>query len=52
MDRWAKKPLDFEPGDPLAVQQHQLRHRRAIVQNVSGMPFFQFVRSGSWSRWG
>ena len=29
LDRWAKIPLDFDPGNQVAVQQHQLRHRRA-----------------------
>ena len=28
MDTWAKKPLDFEPGHEVAIQQHELRDRR------------------------
>ena len=28
IDVWGKKPLDFEPGNAMAVLEHQLRHRR------------------------
>ena len=29
LDQWARKPLDFDPGSRMAIQQHELRDRRS-----------------------
>jgi D-alanyl-D-alanine carboxypeptidase len=45
MDRWAKQPLDFEPGTRWQYSNTGFVLAAMIVQKVSGMPFFQFVQT-------
>ena len=44
MDGWAKKPLDFEPGTKWQYSNTNYVIAGAIVEKVSGMPFFQFLQ--------
>jgi CubicO group peptidase (beta-lactamase class C family) len=44
LDQWAKKPLDFEPGTRWQYSNTNYTIAALIVEKVSGMPFFQFVR--------
>jgi CubicO group peptidase (beta-lactamase class C family) len=44
MDTWAKKPLDFEPGTKWQYSNTNFVIAGAIVEKVSGMPFFQFLQ--------
>jgi CubicO group peptidase (beta-lactamase class C family) len=44
LDRWAKKPLDFEPGTRWQYSNTGYTIAALIVEKVSGMPFFEFVR--------
>ncbi len=43
MDRWAKKPLDFDPGTRWQYSNTNYVIAGAIVARVSGMPFWQFL---------
>jgi CubicO group peptidase (beta-lactamase class C family) len=43
LDRWAKKPLDFEPGTRWQYSNTNYTIAALIVEKASGMPFFQFV---------
>ncbi|MEJ2218584.1 MAG: serine hydrolase [Gemmatimonadota bacterium] len=45
MDRWAKKPLDFDPGTRWQYSNTNYVIAGAIVAKVSGMPFFDFLTS-------
>jgi D-alanyl-D-alanine carboxypeptidase len=45
MARWAKKPLDFDPGTRWQYSNTNFVIAGAIVEKVSGMPFFSFLRS-------
>lgn len=45
MDRWAKQPLDFEPGTRWQYSNTGFVLAAMIVEKVSGMPFFQFVQT-------
>jgi len=45
MDRWAKKPLDFDPGARWQYSNTNYVIAGVIVEKVSGMPFFDFLRS-------
>jgi D-alanyl-D-alanine carboxypeptidase len=45
MDRWAKKPLDFDPGTRWQYSNTNYVIAGVIVEKVSGMPFFDFLRS-------
>jgi D-alanyl-D-alanine carboxypeptidase len=45
MNRWAKQPLDFEPGTRWQYSNTGFVLAAMIVQKVSGMPFFQFVQT-------
>ncbi len=45
MDRWAKKPLDFDPGTKWQYSNTNYVIAGVIVEKASGMPFFDFVRS-------
>jgi D-alanyl-D-alanine carboxypeptidase len=45
MDRWAKQPLDFEPGTRWQYSNTGFVLAAMIIEKVSGMPFFQFVQS-------
>lgn len=45
MDRWAKQPLDFQPGSRWQYSNTNFVIAAEIVEKVSGTPFFQFVRT-------
>ncbi len=45
LDHWAKQPLDFDPGTRWQYSNTNFVIAAQIVQKVSGMPFFQFVRT-------
>jgi CubicO group peptidase (beta-lactamase class C family) len=45
MDQWAKKPLDFDPGTRWQYSNTNYVIAGAIVEKVSGMPFFAFLRA-------
>src|SRR6478672_6301703 len=45
MNRWAKQPLDFEPGTRWQYSNTGYVLAAMIVQKVSGIPFFQFVQT-------
>jgi D-alanyl-D-alanine carboxypeptidase len=45
MDTWAKKPLDFDPGTRWQYSNTNYVIAGAIVEKVSGMPFFDFLRA-------
>jgi CubicO group peptidase (beta-lactamase class C family) len=44
MDRWAKKPLDYEPGTKWQYSNTGYVIAARIVERVSGKPFFQFLQ--------
>jgi len=44
MTRWARKPLDFDPGTRWQYSNTNYVIAGAIVEKVSGMPFFDFLR--------
>jgi D-alanyl-D-alanine carboxypeptidase len=44
-NRWAKQPLDFEPGSRWQYSNTNYTLAGMVVEKASGMPFFQFVRS-------
>ena len=44
LDRWAKKPLDFDPGTRWQYSNTNYVAAGLIVEQVSGMPFFEFLR--------
>jgi D-alanyl-D-alanine carboxypeptidase len=45
MRRWAEKPLDFDPGTRWQYSNTNFVIAGAIVEKVSGVPFFQFLRT-------
>ena len=45
MDRWAKQPLDFEPGTRYQYSNTGYVLAAMIVEKVAGMPFFEFVQT-------
>ncbi|HEX5435957.1 MAG TPA: serine hydrolase domain-containing protein [Gemmatimonadaceae bacterium] len=45
LDHWAKQPLDFTPGTRWQYSNTNFEIAALIVQKVSGMPFFQFIRT-------
>ena len=45
MDGWARKPLDFDPGTRWQYSNTNFVIAGAIVEKVSGMPFFDFIRA-------
>jgi D-alanyl-D-alanine carboxypeptidase len=45
MDRWAKQPLDFEPGTRWQYSNTGFVLAAMIVEKVSGIPFFEFVET-------
>lgn len=44
LDRWAKQPLDFDPGTKWEYSNTNFVIASLIVAKVSGVPFFQFVQ--------
>ena len=44
MDRWAKIPLDFDPGTKWQYSNTNYVIAGVIVEKASGMPFIQFLR--------
>ena len=44
LDHWAKQPLDFTPGSRWQYSNTNYTLAGLIVQQVSGMPFYQFVQ--------
>ena len=45
LDHWARQPLDFDPGTRWQYSNTNFVIAALIVQNVSGAPFFQFIRT-------
>jgi D-alanyl-D-alanine carboxypeptidase len=45
LDRWAKQPLDFDPGTKWQYSNTNFVIAALIVEKASGMPFFQFLQS-------
>jgi D-alanyl-D-alanine carboxypeptidase len=45
LDRWARKPLDFDPGTKWQYSNTNFVIAGLIVEKASGMPFFQFIQS-------
>lgn len=43
LDRWAKQPLDFDPGTRWQYSNTNFVIAALIVEKASGMPFFQFL---------
>lgn len=44
LDRWAKQPLDFDPGTRWQYSNTNFVIAAMVVEKASGTPFFQFVR--------
>ena len=44
LDRWARKPLDFEPGTKWQYSNTNYVIAGLIVEKVSGMPLFNFLQ--------
>jgi len=44
MDRWAGKPLDFDPGAQWQYSNTNYVIAAAIIERVAGMPFMDFLR--------
>ncbi len=44
LDRWARKPLDFDPGTKWQYSNTNYVIAGVIVEKVSGMPLLQFLR--------
>ncbi len=44
LDRWARKPLDFDPGTRWQYSNTNFVLAALIVEKVSGTPFFDFLR--------
>ena len=45
LERWAGKPLDFEPGTQWQYSNTNYVAAGLIVEKASGMPFFEFLRT-------
>jgi len=45
LDGWARRPLDFEPGTRWQYSNTNYVIAGLIVERVSGMPFFEFLRA-------
>jgi D-alanyl-D-alanine carboxypeptidase len=44
LDRWAKQPLDFDPGTRWQYSNTNFVIAALVIEKASGVPFFQFVR--------
>jgi CubicO group peptidase (beta-lactamase class C family) len=45
LDKWARRPLDFEPGTRWQYSNTNFLIAALAVEKASGMPFFQFVKT-------
>lgn len=45
LDRWAKRPLDFEPGTRWQYSNTNYVIAGLVVERASGLPFMRFVRT-------
>ena len=45
VDRWAKQPLDFDPGTRWQYSNTNYTIAGMVVEKASGMPFFKFVQT-------
>src|SRR6185369_7518776 len=45
LERWAKQPLDFEPGTRWQYSNTNYTIAALVVEKASGMPFFRFVQT-------
>ncbi|MEP6802416.1 MAG: serine hydrolase domain-containing protein [Acidobacteriota bacterium] len=45
LDRWAKKPLDFEPGSAWQYSNTNYVIAGLIIEQAGGMPLFQFLKT-------
>jgi D-alanyl-D-alanine carboxypeptidase len=45
VDRWAKQPLDFDPGTRWQYSNTNYTIAGMIVEKASGMPFFKFMQT-------
>jgi CubicO group peptidase (beta-lactamase class C family) len=52
MQRWAGQPLDFDPGTAWQYSNTNYVIAAAIVEQVAGMPFMEFLRQRVFSRLG
>jgi CubicO group peptidase (beta-lactamase class C family) len=50
MQRWAQKPLDFDPGTKWQYSNTNYVIAAAIVERVAGMPFMDFLRQRIFTR--
>jgi len=50
MQRWAQKPLDFDPGTKWQYSNTNYVIAAAIVERVAGMPFMDFLRQRVFTR--
>jgi CubicO group peptidase (beta-lactamase class C family) len=50
MQRWAEKPLDFNPGTKWQYSNTNYVIAAAIVERVAGMPFMDFLRQRVFTR--
>ena len=44
LDRWAKRPLDFEPGTRWQYSNTNFVIAAQIVEKITGKPFFEFLK--------
>ena len=44
LDRWAKRPLDFQPGTRWQYSNTNFVIAAQIVEKITGKPFFQFLK--------
>jgi len=52
MQRWARQPLDFDPGTAWQYSNTNYVIAGAIVEKVAGMPFLDFLRQRIFSKLG
>jgi CubicO group peptidase (beta-lactamase class C family) len=45
MDRWARRPLDFDPGTQWQYSNTNFVIAGVVVEKASGMPFMQFLKT-------
>jgi len=52
LDRWAKKPLDFEPGTAWQYSNTGFVAAGRVLEKATGVPAFEFLRTRIFSRLG